>query len=66
VLTEQEACMHDDSAVLEADRAHANDPALDKLVTSIVARELLELLSRDKPDTFGHRSTVSHGILASS
>src|SRR5262245_31310130 len=55
-----------DPAVLEADRAHANEPAFDELVSVVrVLGEPLELLGGDQPFCFGH-SRAPHGILASS
>jgi hypothetical protein len=43
VLPEYQEKACDDLAVLPADRAHANDPALDQLVAAIVLWKSLEL-----------------------
>ena len=57
---------HDDSAVVEADRTHANEPAFHQLVPVAVVWQPCQFLRRDETCAFEHRLGVSHGILPSS
>src|SRR5262249_50713924 len=55
-----------DVAVIEANRTHWNEPAVDELVATVVAGKLLQLLGGKQACGFGHTGALcSHGILAS-
>ena len=66
MTTQEESEPHDDSAVVETDRAHANEPAFHQFVAVAVVRQPCQFLRGDQTCALGHRLVVSHGILASS
>ena len=66
MTTQEEADLHHDPAMVEIDRAHANEPAFHQFVTVAVVRQPCQFLSGDQWCVLGHRSVASHGILASS